>query len=99
MFEKGFPTWAFVLGLSFIAGTLRYWGCVIQGRKFSVRECLLELLTSAFVSIVVYMLCTGCGLTEYIAISLSGVASYFGTRALSLVFNFVEDRANPSHKE
>ena len=90
----GVVFWTFLTGLGFAGGIIRYiedYRKELQRnprtrRKFTLLELLVKALSSAFACIVIYFICKGLNIDDLVALGLAGVASYFGTESLDIVF-------------
>lgn len=98
--------WAFLTGLGLTGGIIRYiedYRKELQHNpntphKFTLVELLGKAFSSAFACIVIYFICKGLKIDDLVALGLSGVASYFGTESLGVVFqHFNKNNNNNDH--
>lgn len=87
-------TWLWVLGLSTLGGSVNFYRKLKQGhvRPFNVAELLGELMISAFVGVVTFLLCKGAGLNEFLTAGLVGLTGHMGTRAIMRMEKYLENR-------
>lgn len=86
--------WLFLAGLGVFGGIIRYFDDLRKEaaknpeslRKFEIFEMIAKAFSSAFVCIVIYFICQGLDLDSLVSLGLSGVASYFGTESLGIIF-------------
>ncbi len=74
-----------------IGGVLRHAQKLIEGKPFSIGEFIFEVISSLFVGSVFYLILRG--VAELTSVGLSTTMSYFGTRALLIIFKTVEKRS------
>lgn len=84
---------ALAAGMMLLGGGLRYVQKVIEGKPFSFREFLFELCSSLFVGMVFYLIARGLSTPEFVSVGISAAMSYFGTKALTLVYKQAEKRS------
>lgn len=75
-----------MVALAVCAGVIRYFEKISGGKVFLWREFFFEVISSIFTSIIVYLLAKGLNANDLVAVGISGVASYFGTRSLEIVY-------------
>lgn len=86
--------WLFLSGLGICGGIIRYFDDLRKEsarnprsrKKFEIFEMIVKAISSAFVCIVIYFICQGLNISDLVSLGLAGVASYFGTESLGLVF-------------
>lgn len=76
-----------------IGGVLRHAQKLIEGKPFNIGEFIFEVISSLFVGSVFYLILRGVGVAELTSVGLSTTMSYFGTRALLIIFKTVEKRS------
>lgn len=87
-------TWCWVVGLGGVGGITSFYRKLRQGqaRPFNIAELLGELLVSAFVGLVTFLLCKGSGINEFLTAGLVGLTGHMGTRALMRLEKYLEER-------
>lgn len=86
--------WLFLLGLGICGGVIRYFDDLRKEstnnpdkrKRFEIFEMVAKAVSSAFVCTVIYFICQGLNIGDLVSLGLAGVASYFGTESLGLVF-------------
>lgn len=73
-----------------MSGLLRCTQKIIEGKEFKFSEFFFELFSSIFVGTVFYLIARGFGTPEFVSVGISATMSYFGTKALSLVYKQFE---------
>ena len=83
---SGWLTLAWVIGLSMWGGTVSY---IYKLNKYHIPFSLLrfagEILTSAFVGVITFLLCQSSGLSMEVTAALVGISGHMGTRALFIL--------------
>ena len=88
-----FLTWGWVIGLSTLGGLVSYFNKINTKRvKFNWVKLVTELITSAFVGIITYLLCDWSDLNESLTGAFVGIAGHMGTRAIFMFENYLEER-------
>lgn len=88
----GWYTWGWVVGLGMLGGATSFYQKLISGatRPFNFAELLGELVGSAFVGIVTFLLCKEYGFSEYVTAALVGITGHMGSRAMMLFEKLLE---------
>lgn len=80
-------------GMFLVSGALRHTQKMIEGKPFHFGEFLFELVSSLFVGMAFYLIARGFGTPEFTSVGISATMSYFGTKALSLIYKQAEKRS------
>ncbi|WP_277030262.1 phage holin family protein [Turicimonas muris] len=80
------------LAMFLFGGVLRCTQKIIEGKEFKFGEFIFELISSLFVGMIFYLLARGLGAAEFVAVGISATMSYFGTKALSIVYKQLEKK-------
>lgn len=90
-------TWAWVIVLSSLGGAVNFYQKLKQGsaRPFNFAELLGEIVGSAFVGIITFLLCKNSGFNELITAALVAITGHMGSRAMMLFERVLEKRINP----
>lgn len=99
----GIAFWAFLSGLGVAGGIIRYLDDLRKElqrnprskKRFEIFEMLAKAVSSAFACIVIYFICKGLNIDDLVALGLAGVASYFGTESLGVVFRHFDKSVPP----
>ena len=83
---------ALAFGMFAMSAVLRYTQKLFEGKVFRFSEFLFELISSLFVGMTFYLISRGFGLPEFTSVGISATMSYFGTKALSLIYKAAEKR-------
>lgn len=92
--EFGALTYLIVIGLSALGGLVKYL-LDVQSRKVKQRyilELCVDIVTSAFVGLLVFWACTANAVPELWTAVAVGVAAHMGTRALAIMGRVVRAR-------
>lgn len=86
--------WALVILIGMAGGMIRFLRNFRDGhpRTFSIFEFVVELLTSAFISVVVAMGVVSLGFDLAAAAAAGGVSGHYGIRSLYLLQNAMKKR-------
>ena len=87
---------ALAAGMMIVGGCLRCAQKYIEGKEFHFGEFLFELVSSLFVGMIFYLIARGFNTPEFTAVGISTTMSYFGTKALTLIYKQVEKRRKAS---
>ena len=87
-------TWLWVVGLSSLGGMVSYFNSINKKKvTFSLFRLITEVVTSAFVGIVTFMLCDLAKFDWQLTASMVAVSGHMGTRALfklEVIFNVLK---------
>ena len=87
-------TWLWVIGLSSLGGMVSYLNTINKKKiAFSFARLCIEVLTSAFVGIVTFMLCDMAKFEWQLTASMVAISGHMGTRAifkLESIFNLLK---------
>lgn len=91
-------TWLWVIGISSMGGAVSFYQKLKQGqaRPFNFAELLGEIVGSAFVGIITFLLCKNYGFNELITAALVGITGHMGSRAMMLFERVLERKLNPN---
>lgn len=79
-------TYVWVFGLASLGGLVSYMQKVQQGLlEFNVLNILLEIIRSAFVGVVTFLLCRYLNLDQLLTAAMVGVAGHMGSKAMVLL--------------
>lgn len=93
-------TWALVIIVGMMGGMVRWLRSVKYGhpRAFNWFEGAIELLTSAFISVLTVLGMTSLGFDIGIAAALGGVASHYGIRSIYLAQDVIKRKVSGTKK-
>ncbi|MXS81585.1 hypothetical protein ABD07_00450 [Nitrosomonas oligotropha] len=94
-------TWALVIIVGMMGGMVRWLRSVKYGhpRAFNWFEGAIELLTSAFISVLTVLGVTSLGFDLGIAAALGGVASHYGIRSIYLAQDVIKKKVSSIKKQ
>ena len=79
-------TWGWIIGLSSWGGAVSYLHRVDKyNLKFNLFKLVMEILTSAFVGVLTFLLCDAASLSWEITAAMVGISGHMGTRALFIL--------------
>lgn len=90
MLEKQSPesftilTYLWVFSIAIMGGLVSYLKRVVEGKKWSLIDFIVCLLTSAFVGLTMFFICICLGIGEAGASAAAGIAGHFSREALRL---------------
>lgn len=89
-------TYAWVVGLSAWGGVVSYIRKVRASitEPFSLMELVGEIVTSGFVGVLTFWLCTEAHLSTYLTAALVGISGHMGSRAVSGFEMLLKQRLN-----
>ncbi len=87
-------TYAWVLGLSCVAGLSSFLGKVKRGeaRATNIVEFIGEIVTAALVGLVTFWLCESANFSHLITAALVAITGHMGTRAMYIAEKTLEKR-------
>ena len=85
-----------MVGISMIGGAVNFYQKVKAGkaRALNITELIGEMITSAFVGLVCFWICKSYGINEYFTAAGVAISGHMGARAIFLLEQLIEDRAN-----
>jgi hypothetical protein len=83
-----------VIMLSIWGGTVHTIKKVRDGiiERFTFKEWVYDVITSAFIGVITYALCKYAGFGEWLSAAMIGMASHQGTRALLIIEQAITKR-------
>lgn len=75
-------TFLWVFAMAVFGGFVSYLSKIKTGRKWKWTDLAIELITSSFAAVIVFLLCQSTGVPELAAVALSGISARFSDRAI-----------------
>lgn len=87
-------TYAWVIGLSMVGGTVSFMRKVREGhtRAFNVFELIGEIVTAGFAGVLTFWLCEAGGINPLVTAALVGITGHMGSRAIFLLERVAESK-------
>lgn len=90
--ESGYLGYAFVCLITFLGASVRYVKSLAKGQAIVFRDWMLELVVSAFVAVMIGLLCEAFEVDYIWSCVAIGWGAHEGTRALYLAKNAIHKR-------
>lgn len=89
-------TWALVIVVGMMGGMVRWLRSVKYGhpRAFSLIEGAIEVLTSAFISVLTVLGMTSLGFDLGISAATGGIAAHYGIRSIYIAQEVIKKKIN-----
>lgn len=89
-----FLTYAWVIAFSAFGGAVSFMRKRREGlvRAFNIAEMIGELVTSAFVGILTFLLCEWSGVSPLLTAAFVGITGHMGSRALFMFESWAAER-------
>ena len=85
----GYLTYLWVFGLATLGGMVSFMQKVQAGRaKYSLLNVLAEVLRSAFVGVITFLICQYYDFNQMLTAALVGVSGHMGSKALILLEDY-----------
>lgn len=77
-------TYVWVFALATFGGVVSYLKKLRNGKKLSIAEFLIDVITAAFVGITIFFLCESVGLSQVFTAALVSIGGRYSDRAIKL---------------
>lgn len=93
-FGMELATYLWVLFISMLGGFVSFMKKVKEGtsRAFNISEFIGEIVTSAFVGMITFWLCSSAEINQFITAAMVGISGHMGSRAIFILEKWAEKK-------